>query len=312
MNSPPADAALIQDEPLSKHTYMRVGGPAQFFATPPDLAALTRLVEWARAEGLAVRVLGGGSNVVVSDDGVRGLVISLRRACGFVAFEGDRVRAGAGVMLPALSRAAAEHQLGGLEFAIGIPGALGGALQSNAGIGDGRAIGDLVVAVDLLERDGTRRTLARSDIEFGYRASSLRGSGSLVLAATLQLAPRPRAEIEAEMQRLLTARQASQPTSEPNAGSMFKNPPGDAAGRLIEAAGCKQLAMGAAHVSALHANFIVHDGSARAADIVALMTEVQARVLASSGVRLVPEVEWWGDGSAPECSHPQRADLKEH
>lgn len=302
--APPSDVALTRDEPLSRHTYLRVGGPAQFFATPPDLEALARLLEWARDAGLAVRVLGGGSNVVVADEGVRGLVISLRRACGAVIFEGDRVRAGAGAMLPALARAAAEHNLGGLEFAIGIPGALGGALQSNAGIGDGRAIGDLVVEVELLERGGPRRTVPRADLEFRYRSSSLRGTGSIVLGATLQLAPRARADIEAEMQRLLAARQASQPTAEPNAGSMFKNPLGDAAGRLIEAAGCKGLAVGGARVSPLHANFIVHDGSARAADVVALMTEVQARVLAMFGVRLVPEVEWWGDESVPAVFSP--------
>ncbi len=305
--APPSDFALTRDEPLSRHTYLRVGGPAEFFATPPDLQALTRLLEWARDRGLQIRVLGGGSNVVVADEGVRGLVISLRRACGTVAFEGDRMRAGAGAMLPALARAAAEHDLGRLEFAIGIPGALGGALQSNAGIGDGRAIGDLIVDVGVLDRDAARRTLGRADLQFGYRTSSLRGSGAIVLEATLQLAPRPRAAIEAEMQRLLVARQASQPTAEPNAGSMFKNPPGDAAGRLIEAAGCKGLEAGSARVSALHANFIVHNGSAHAAEIVALMTEVQRRVLTAFGTRLVPEVEWWGDGPLPAMFAPTAA-----
>jgi UDP-N-acetylmuramate dehydrogenase len=236
--------------------------------------------------------------VVVADEGVRGLVLSLRRACGGVSFEGDRVTAGAGVMLPALARAAAERDLGGLEFAIGIPGSVGGALQSNAGIGDGRDIGSLVLAVDVLD-GAARRTLARDEIEFAYRSSSLRGSGLVVLAATLQLEPRPQAQIEAEIARLLAARQASQPTAQPNAGSMFKNPPGDFAGRVIEASGCKGLEVGGAHVSELHGNFIVHDGSARASDVVALLTEVQRRVQEHLGIRLVPEVEWWGDGPAP-------------
>jgi len=202
-------------------------------------------------------------------------------------------------MLPALARAAAEQELGGLEFAIGIPGSLGGALQSNAGIGDGRDIGTLVESVEVLGARG-RQTLRREELRFEYRRSSLRGSGVMVMGATLTLVPRPRAEIEAEMRRLLEARAASQPTSEPNAGSIFRNPPGDFAGRLIEAVGCKGLAEGGAHVSELHANFIVHDGTATARDVVTLMAEVQRRVFAQSGVRLVPEIEWWGDGPPPE------------
>jgi len=197
------------------------------------------------------------------------------------------------VMLPALARQAAERDLGGLEFAIGIPGSVGGALQTNAGIGDGRCIGDLVVDVDVI-RDGQRVTVARDDLWFDYRTSSLREAGDLVLGARFALTARPRAEVEAEMRRLLAARQASQPTSEPNAGSVFRNPPGDYAGRLIEAAGCKGMRIGGAQVSALHANFIVQDGTAMTADVVAVMTEVQARVRQQFGVVLTPEVEWWG------------------
>ncbi len=298
--APPPGIEVLRDEPLSRHTYMRIGGPSRWFATPTGLEELDRLIEWSRDSGLPVRVLGGGSNVLVADEGVAALVISLRRACGATRFDGARVEVGAGVMLPALARAAAERDLGGLEFAIGIPGALGGALQTNAGIGDGRCIGPLVELVEVLDPDGgERRTLHRSDLTFDYRTSSLRHSGLVVLGATLVLESRPRAEIEAEMRRLLDVRQRSQPTAEPNAGSMFRNPPGDAAGRLIEAAGCKALSSGSARVSDLHANFIVHDGSATAADVVALMSEVQRRVLERFGVWLTPEVEWWGDGELP-------------
>ncbi len=297
---PPSGIPLLREEPLSRHTYLRVGGPAEFFATPRNLDDLGALLAWAYARGLRMRPLGGGSNIVVADEGVRGLVVSLRRACSDVAFDGVLVRAGAGVMLPALAREAAAHDLGGLEFAIGIPGCLGGALQSNAGIGDGRNVGQLIEAVDVLE-GAERRTLPRTELTFDYRTSSLRGSGLLVLGATLRLTPRARAEIEQEMQRLLGARQATQPTAEPNAGSMFRNPPGDAAGRVIEAAGARGLAVGAARVSPLHANFIVHDGNARASDIAALMALVQERVRQHLGIELVPEVEWWGDGPPPEA-----------
>ncbi|HJM89698.1 MAG TPA: UDP-N-acetylmuramate dehydrogenase [Dehalococcoidia bacterium] len=309
MPEPTSDVThlLTRDVHLREHTYLRIGGPAQFFATPDHRDDVARLAAWAASEGISLRVLGGGSNVLVSDDGVSGLVISLRRACAETTFDGVSVSAGAGVMLPALARAAAAHDLGGLEFAIGIPGAVGGALQTNAGIGDGRSIGGLVRSVDVLD-DTAVRTLAADELTFDYRTSSLRGSGLVVLAATLELQSRAQSEADAEMRELLAARSASQPTAGPNAGSMFRNPPGDYAGRVIEAAGCKGLTSGAASVSELHANFIVHDGSASAADIVALMSDVQRRVRDAADVWLVPEVEWWGDGElpAPWQGSPQR------
>jgi UDP-N-acetylmuramate dehydrogenase len=306
----PAGVALRESEPLARHTYLRLGGPARLYAEPADRAELGRLLTWAADAALPVRVLGGGSNLLVADEGWPGLVLSLRRCCGAISFDGasggSLVRAGAAVMLPALARAAAERDLGGLEFAIGIPGSVGGALQSNAGIGDGRCLGPLVRQVELW-RDGVAVTVEAASIRFGYRETSLRGSGALVLGATLSLERRPRADAEAEMRRLLAARQGTQPTAERNAGSIFRNPPGEAAGRLIEAAGGKGLAVGGARVSELHANFIVHDGAASAADVAALMAEVQRRVLAHAGVRLVPEIEWWGPGDPPEAFAPSPA-----
>ena len=300
MTAPPPDGIEVhEDAPLARHTYLRVGGPARWLAIPDDVDQLQALFGWARDEALSVRVLGGGSNLLVADEGIDALVVSLRRAAGAFSFIGERVVAGAAVMLPALARAAAERGLGGLEFAIGIPGAVGGALQSNAGIGDGRAIGTLVEEVEVLGGRG-RATVPRSELFFGYRRSSLRGAGVMALGATLRLTPRPREEIEADMRALLEHRQATQPTAGPNAGSIFRNPEGDHAGRLIEAAGCKGLAVGAARVSELHANFFVHDGDATAAEMVELMTLVQRRVLDDAGVRLQPEIVWWGDGPLPD------------
>ena len=296
---PPEGIELHPDAPLAQHTYLRVGGPARYLAIPETLEDLTRLLDWARRADLRVRVIGGGSNLLVDDAGVDALVISLRRAGGGVRFEDERAIVGAAMMLPALARTAAKRGLSGLEFAIGIPGSVGGALNSNAGIGDGRSIGPLVESVEVLGGRG-RTTLPASELRFEYRRSSLRGAGVMVLGATLRLRPGQTAEIEAEMTRLLTHRQATQPTAEPNAGSIFRNPEGEPAGRLIEAAGCKGLAAGAACVSELHANFIVHDGTAGATDVVALIAEVQHRVLAHAGVRLRPEIEWWGDGEPPE------------
>lgn len=295
---PPPGIEIHEHVSLARHTYMRIGGPARYYAVPQDLVALERLLLWAARARLPLRVLGGGSNLLVSDEGVDAVVVSLRAACGGVTFDGNTVTAGAAVMLPALARAAAEHGLSGLEFAVGIPGSVGGALQSNAGIGDGRCIGNLVESVEVFGGRGFM-TLPREELRFDYRRSSLRGSGVMVVGATLRLAPRPAEEIEAEMRRLLEARAKSQPTAQPNAGSIFRNPPGDFAGRLIEAAGCKGLAVGGARVSELHANFIVHDGTGTARDVAALMGEVQRRVHDQSGAWLMPEIEWWGDGPIP-------------
>lgn len=296
---PPPALDLRRDESLAGHTYMRIGGPAAYFGTPEDVDALEAIVAWAREAGLPLRVIGGGSNLLIDGEGLRAVVVSLRAACGGFSFEGSTLRAGAAAMLPALARAAAERGLGGLEFAIGIPGAAGGALQSNAGIGDGRCIGPLVRRVEVL-REGRRLTLEGGELDFAYRSSSLRDSGDIVLSTELELTAAPREEIEAEMRRLLEARRASQPTAERNAGSIFRNPPDDFAGRLIDAAGCKGMRGGGAEVSALHANFIVHDGEATAAGIAELMHRVQARVLEHAGVRLLPEIVWWGDGEPPE------------
>lgn len=295
---PPDGIAVRAYEPLARHTYLRLGGAARYFAEPQGFGELERLMDWTRVARLPLRVIGGGSNLLIADEGVQALVISLRRVSGGFGFEGTQVVAGSAVMLPALARAAAERSLGGLEFAIGIPGTVGGALMSNAGIGDGRDIGSLVQSVEVMGGRG-RQTLLPAQLQFGYRQSALRHAGVMVIAATLQLTPRPRAEIEAEMRRLLEQRQASQPTADPNAGSIFRNPPGDHAGRLIDAAGCKGLRVGGAHVSELHANFIVHDGTATAADVVALMEQVQERVFSHAGVWLTPEIVWWGDGPVP-------------
>ncbi len=301
---PPVGVELREAEPLAMHTYLRVGGPAGFYAEPADRDALERLIAWADAVALPVRVLGGGSNLLVADEGWPGIVLSLRRCCAAISFEdvsnGSLVRVGAAVMLPALARAASEHDLGGLEFAIGIPGSLGGALQTNAGIGDGRCLGPLVVEVELW-RDGSVVTVAADAIHFGYRETSLRESGGFVLGATLSLERRPRANVVEAMRQLLAERQATQPTAERNAGSIFRNPPGEVAGQLIESVGCKGLTIGRARVSDLHANFIVHDGAASADDVAALMAEVQRRVFAETKVHLTPEIEWWGSGDSPEA-----------
>jgi UDP-N-acetylmuramate dehydrogenase len=294
----PAGVELLEQVPLFRHTYLRVGGPARYFATPDDLVQLELLMLWARAARVPMRVIGGGSNLLVADEGIEALVVSLRRACGGIEFNGRRVTAGAAVMLPALARAAADHDLGGLEFAVGIPGSVGGALQTNAGIGDGRSVGPLVDSVEVFGARGFSN-LSRYEVRFDYRQSSLRGSGVMVVGATLRLERRDRAEVQAEMRRLLDARSASQPTAQPNAGSMFRNPEGDFAGRLIDAAGCKGLRSGSVRVSELHANFFVHDGTGSAGDVLALMSEVQQRVFVGSRVWLTPEIEWWGDGPVP-------------
>ena len=296
---PPEGIELHPDAPLTQHTYLRVGGPARYLAIPETLDDLARLLDWARRADLRVRVIGGGSNLLVDDAGVDALVISLRRAAGGVRFEGERAIVGAAVMLPALARTAAKQALSGLEFAIGIPGSVGGALNSNAGIGDGRSIGPLVESVEVLGGRG-RATVPASELRFEYRRSSLRGAGVMVLGATLRLRTGQTGQIESEMTRLLTHRQATQPTAEPNAGSIFRNPEGRP--RRPADRGCRlqgpRLGSGARQRAARQLHRARRNGerlARRGADSGGAPPRARAH-----GVQLQPEIEWWGDGEPPE------------
>ncbi len=272
---------------------MRVGGPADILAVPEDTGELLSLVRYAAEHGLPLYILGHGSNVLVPDEGVRGLVVLLTKAAAWVRFEGAEVEVGTGYSLPRLVQMAARRALAGLEGLAGVPGTVGGALYMNAGAA-GSSIGDVTLWVEVVDREGQRTRLGREEMQFGYRSSRLQRGDLIAIAARLGLRPGDGAAIREALREAARRRRATQPLDYPNAGSIFKNPPGDFAGRLIEAAGCKGWKSGRAEVSPRHANFIVNLGGAKAEDVMRLMARVYKRVRDAFGVDLEPEIRLLG------------------
>jgi UDP-N-acetylmuramate dehydrogenase len=279
---------------LAPLTTFRIGGPAALYLEPEsdsDLAAASLAI---RETGISVVVLGKGSNVLVGDAGFPGLVLRLGRSFRWSARDGNRLAAGGAMPLPALAGVALAHGLSGLEFGVAIPASLGGSVRMNAGAHGGE-LADVLETVDvfLLDRGSTER-IPVIDAGFGYRRSALPSDG-VVVGATVVLRPGDPAAIRAVMDDARAWRRRTQPLAEPSCGSVFKNPPGDHAARLIDDAGGKGLSVGGASVSTKHANFIVAAEGARAADVLRLITLIQELVQARSGIRLEPEVLLVGD-----------------
>jgi UDP-N-acetylmuramate dehydrogenase len=287
------------DEPLSRHTSFRIGGPADVWVEVADAEEIRRVQAWAAAADLPLFVLGGGTNVLVSDRGVRGIVVHLGRPLATLDWrpngDGFHVRAGAALPLKRLVTEAVARDLTGLEFAEGIPGTVGGGLLMNAGAFGGE-ISEVVEYVDGVDAYGEQRRFPRSALRFGYRRFDL-PPGFIVTRLEFLLKPGDRDAIRAKRDDAKRRRDAHQPLGYPNAGSIFKNPPGDYAGRLIEHAGLKGLRHGAAMISTQHANFIVNLGGATAADVRAVMCAAARRVHDATGVRLEPEIKLVGDWS---------------
>lgn len=283
--------ALKTDEPLARHTSWGIGGPADYYLEIRNRDELERIFVWTRLHRRSLTPLGQGSNLLVSDKGIRGVTVRLRGDFEAFRFEGDRVVAGAGVLLPLISRAAAERALSGAEPFCGIPGTVGGALQTNAGTPEGD-IGRLVREVELLDAEGKIRRVGRDEIQFAYRRSSL--AGRIVLSVDLQLRTGNKNDILAAMDRLLKRRAERQPLGTKNCGSVFKNPPGDHAARLIEAVGLKGFRVGGAQVSPKHANFIENVDRATATDVAALIDALRSAVKQRFGIDL--ELEVWTVG----------------
>lgn len=281
--------ALVRvDEPLGPRCTIKAGGRARFFAEPRTEADAVRVLRALRARGVPIVPLGGGSNVFFASPLVDAAVISARALRGSQVL-GTRVRAAAGEPLPGLIRLAERHGLGGLELFAGIPGTIGGAVAGNAGGPAGAgAIGDRVVRVRLLDADGTVRWVLREQLALGYRSADL--EGAYVLGVELELAPRAPDYLRARRQEALRRKAAAQPLDARSAGCFWKNPPGDSAGRLIDAAGLKGLSRGGARVSPAHANFIINDGDATVDDVLELACEVRRRVREARGVVLEAEV----------------------
>ena len=279
---------------LAKHTSFNIGGPADWFLEVGRVDQLEALVDECRARGVPYLLLGAGTNLLVGDGGVEGLVI--RVVNREFAVDGDLVRAGAGLKMMRLARMAADHGLVGFEFAIGVPGTVGGAVYQDAGCW-GRELREVLVDVEGYVPGQGRRRWPAAELDLGYRTSAFREGrlhGALITAATIRLQPGDGEAAKREMRRLTAARNQTQPIRSKNCGSVFKNPPGDSAGRLVEAAGMKGAWEGRAQVSDQHANFIVNQGGATAADVRRLIERVQAAVRDRCGVELEPEVELVG------------------
>lgn len=279
--------------PLAPLTTLRVGGPAALFLEPSSDQDLSAASEAVRETGVPVLVLGKGSNVLVSDEGFDGLVLRLGGGFRWAGRDGDRLSAGASMPLPALAGVALSHALSGIEWGVAIPASFGGAVRMNAGAHGGE-IADVVETIDVFDLFGEgARCLEAADARFVYRDSAI-ADGTVVTAATLRLRPAEPRTIRTRMDEVREWRRAHQPLAEPNCGSVFKNPPGDFAARLIDEAGLKGRVVGGAAVSVKHANFIVTAPGASAADVIELIRSVRETVEERSGVRLEPEVRLVG------------------
>jgi UDP-N-acetylmuramate dehydrogenase len=290
------------DEPMTRHTYFKVGGPAEAFVTPPDTAGLEQLMSWCRSSRQPWMVIGGGSNLLVKDGGIGGVVISLGRCLKNIrTTEGGsdvRLTAQAGVKLPSLCRYCIERGFAGLNFALGIPATVGGAIVMNAGTARG-SMADVLESIDCLQPNGRRVRFNRRELDFSYRCLSWKesvpnGEGviPIIVDGAFSLKPGDAKMLAVEAEEILKMRTAKQPIDQPSAGCFFKNPaPDRSAGELIEKAGLKGRQIGNARVSTRHANFIVNTGGATARDILALMELVQKRVAEKFEVELVPEVK---------------------
>ncbi|MBM3249254.1 MAG: UDP-N-acetylmuramate dehydrogenase [Candidatus Omnitrophica bacterium] len=277
--------------PLRSKTTFRIGGRARWFACPKDAVELSLLVRAAKKHRLPVYVLGAGSNILVSDKGLKALVIKLdspffNRSCP----SGTDLEAGSGIMLSRLIRKAGALGLSGLEFLSGIPGSLGGALAMNAGC-FGKSIMDLVESCEVMDYNGRIKNLNKKGIRYGYRSSGL--SDYVILGATLGLTRKDRAVIRKDEQDYLRKRRSTQDAALPNAGCIFKNPEDSSAGRLIDLCGLKGRRIGRAQVSRRHANFILNCGNASSCDVVKLMNSVRRQVKNKFGIVLEPEIKIW-------------------
>ena len=302
--------SLLQDEPMKKHTTFRIGGPADYYAEP-DMSQISKLIEIAKACDMPVTVIGNGSNLLVGDKGIRGLVIGIGKGLPTIEVteavaqqsteqdltaqgNGHVITAGAGAILAAVAAKAAEASLSGLEFASGIPGSVGGAVVMNAGAYGGE-IKDVLIDATVLTAEGELRTVTRDELDLSYRHSIVPEKGYIVLSARFMLTPKPQDEIKAYMAELRAKRVEKQPLEYPSAGSTFKRPEGYFAGKLIMDAGLRGYSVGDAQVSGKHCGFVVNKGEATAADVLTLIKDVQETVLKQFGVKLEPEVKMIGE-----------------
>ncbi|AGB41703.1 UDP-N-acetylenolpyruvoylglucosamine reductase [Halobacteroides halobius DSM 5150] len=278
---------VLFNEPLKNHTSFKIGGMAEALIIPQNKEDLRRLITYLSELELPYWIIGNGTNLLVSDQGLKGVVIKLSKL-NKIEINKPTVKAQAGVKLPLLAKKVAKKGLSGLEFGVGLPATVGGAVVMNAGVKE-EEIGKLITKVETLSSTGKLKTY--SNLDFKYRKSIFQDKDEIVLGVELELNPKKPQLIKSRMKEHLAKRKAKQPLSLPNAGCVFKNPPSDSAGRLIDEAGCKGLTVGGAQVSDKHANFIVNIGEATAEDVLSLMGQVEKSVYKKFGVKLNRELE---------------------
>lgn len=284
---------LRLNESMSKHTSFQIGGPAEVMAFPKNVEELSEILKKSALTDCRIAILGAGTNILAPDEGLPGLVICLKDCMdGMERLEGDRIRVAAGVTMARAAVFAAGQNLGGMEFAHGIPGTVGGGVYMNAGAYGGE-IKDICESVDVVRPDGTCQTISAEDMDFSYRHSRLEDEQVIVVSAIFRLTPKPEAEVREQMQELLKKRKASQPLEYPSAGSAFKRPVGGFAAALIDQAGLKGFKVGGAAVSEKHAGFVVNLGGATAQNVLDLLKQVAQIVQDKSGIQLEPEVRIW-------------------
>ena len=282
------DALILTEEPMKNHTTFRIGGPADIYIEPA-YSSIIPLIQYLKASDVPFMVIGNGSNLLVSDEGIEGVVISLGKKTSAITISGDTMVVEAGAMLASVANAAADAGLTGLEFASGIPGSMGGAVFMNAGAYGGE-IKDILESVMILTTDMEKKVLMPEDLSLSYRHSSLMEEGGYVLSATLKLSRGNKDEIKAKIDDIRKQRIEKQPLNFPSAGSTFKRPTGYFAGKLIDDAGLRGYTVGGAQVSEKHCGFIINKGGATAADVLQLMKDVDEKVYNEFGVHLTPEV----------------------
>ena len=285
---------VLMSEPMREHTTFKIGGPADVFVTPDTEQGLVATLDTCYRCDLPLTIVGNGSDLLVGDKGIRGVVVALGEGLSDITVDGTHVTAAAGALLSDVAAAAAEAGLTGMEPISGIPGSVGGACYMNAGAYGGQ-MDQVLVSATGLSRTGKRHTFAADRLNLGYRHSVFMDEGDMVVSATLRLTPGDPAEIAARMEELLRRRREKQPLEYPSAGSFFKRPPGHFAGALIEGCGLKGFAVGGAQVSEKHAGFVVNRGGATAQDVLRLCEAVQERVFREQGVQLEPEVRFIGE-----------------
>lgn len=287
-------ARLFADAPMRFHTTFRIGGPADLLFYPQNTEEVQKIIRMANEYGEAITLLGNGSNILVRDGGIRGLVIRFSHKMAAVVREGTDLIIGAGALLRDAAARAQEYGLSGLEFACGIPGSIGGAIFMNAGAYDDE-MKSVVVSVKTVTRDGELHLYSAEDLDFGYRHSIFHGCDEAICETRLHLHEDDKALILARMEDLNQRRESKQPLSYPSAGSTFKRPPGYFAGTLIDQTGLKGLTVGGAQVSQKHAGFVINIGNATADDVQQLISIIQKRVYAAHGVQLFPELRIIGE-----------------